>query len=440
MGRSPTSADVSSQSLQGYRSYVCEVEELAKAVLAGRTTVTPEAAVLDGAPSRALRRLASREWRREGGAFFTTSALRDGPFRASLPRAPRSHSALDPACGAGDLLLRWSDRLPTEPTLAETLDSWGRLLCGIDREAEFVHLARARLVLAASLRTSALGNTRDLRSYFPSIEQGEGVGRLLEGDFPSWALLNPPFGTVRAPDWYDAGTGLVSQAAVFMSAWLAGAASGARLVALLPDVLRTGSRYGAWRETLEAGASIQSIQPLGQFDVDADIDVFLISLRRAKRSKAHPSWWPSPPSLDLSDLGRWTVSCGPVVPHRHAERGRMHRFLTASNAGPAGTTTAPPRELRAFDGTVFTPPFVVVKRTSRPGQRPRARAVAVEGVQSVAVENHLIVLRPESGGLDECERFVRVLESEAVSEWLDGRLGGRHLSTLALEELLGNRG
>ena len=118
----------------------------------------------------------------------------------------------------------------------------------------------------------------------------------------------------------------------------------------------------------------------------------------------------------------------------------MHRFLSASNAGAAGTTTPPPHERRAFDGTVFTPPFVVVKRTSRPAQRPRARAVAVEGVQSVAVENHLIVLRPESGGLDECERLVRVLESEAVSEWLDHRLGGRHLSTLALEELLGNRG
>ncbi len=439
MGRSPTSG-VSFEWLHGYRSYVCEVEELARVVLAGRTTVSAEAAVLDGAPSRALRRLASREWRRDAGAFFTTSALRDGPFSASLPRGPRSHSALDPACGAGDLLLRWSDRLPIESTLAETLDSWGRLLCGIDREAEFVRLARARLVLAASLRTPALGNTRDLRSYFPSITQGCGVGRLLEGDFPSWVLLNPPFGTVRAPDWYDIGTGQVSQAAVFISAWLAGAASGARLVALLPDVLRTGSRYRAWRETLEAGASIQSIQPLGQFDVDADIDVFLISLRRGKQSKAQPSWWPSPPSLDLSGLGRWTVSCGPVVPRRHAERGPMHRFLSASNAGPARTTTPPPHERRAFDGTVFTPPFVVIKRTSRPGQRPRARAVAVEGVQSVAVENHLIVLRPESGGLDECERLVRVLESEAVSEWLDSRLGGRHLSTLALEELLGNRG
>ena len=299
MRRSPTSGGVSSQSLRAYRSYVCEVEELAEGVLAGRTTPSAEAAVLDGAPSRALRRLTSREWRRDAGAFFTTSALRDGPFRESLPRAPRSLSALDPACGAGDLLLRWSDRLPIEPTLAETLDSWGRLLCGIDREAEFVRLARARLVLAASLRTPALGNTRDLRSYFPSIEQGEGVGRLLEGDFASQVLLNPPFGTVQAPHWYDIATGRVSQAAVLTSAWLAGAASGDRLVALLPDVLRTGSRYNTWRETLESGASIQSIQPLGQFDDDVDIDVFLISLRRCKQSKAQPSWWPSPPSLDV---------------------------------------------------------------------------------------------------------------------------------------------
>ena len=61
-------------------------------------------------------------------------------------------SVLDPACGMGDLLLAYAERLPIEATLEETLDAWGRQLAGIEKRADLAAVARARLVALARFR------------------------------------------------------------------------------------------------------------------------------------------------------------------------------------------------------------------------------------------------------------------------------------------------
>jgi hypothetical protein len=79
---------------------------------------------------------------------------------------------------------------------------------------------------------------------------------------------------------------------------------------------------------------------------------------------------------------------------------------------------------------VVRPPFVVVRRTSRPSTNGEARIVynLVLGSQPVAVENHLIVLRPIDGSLSTCRAAIKVLKSSSVTKWLDNRIRCRHLT------------
>lgn len=55
------------------------------------------------------------------------------------------------------------------------------------------------------------------------------------------------------------------------------------------------------------------------------------------------------------------------------------------------------------------------------------------GEDAVAVENHLVVLRPLDGSQAACEQLLGVLDSEATSQWLDRRIRCRHLTVGALQ-------
>jgi len=63
------------------------------------------------------------------------------------------------------------------------------------------------------------------------------------------------------------------------------------------------------------------------------------------------------------------------------------------------------------------------------------RATIVRGVRPVAVENHLIVLRPHDHTLRGCRSVVGILESEPASLFLDERLRCRHLTVDAVREI-----
>lgn len=422
---------ISNQGLAQFTAYVEETETAARKALVGDLRVAPGDPNLDGAASRELRARVDLVDRRAAGAFFTTSFIRDGAFAMALDRSP-VRAALDAACGGGDLLLASSSHLAVASTLARTLDAWAPLLEGVDTQPEFVRLARARIVLAAAARVPKRGATRELESCLPRLACGDGLDRLRSASLPEHVVLNPPFNVAAAPSWYTAGAGLVSQAAVFVSAWLAGAIEGQRLVALIPDVLRTGARYAKWRSEVEASATIEGLESLGQFDSDVDIDVVLLALRRSRAQEAN--WWGAAPTVPRTP--RATVSVGAVVPHRDAVEGPVAPYLTTANLPRVAKVNAPD-ETRRFAGTLMRPPFVAVRRTSRPGQRPRAAATVVEGDAPIAVENHLLVVRPTSGSVDDCLTIAVQLEADASSAWFDERMRGRHLSVTALQELLG---
>ena len=90
---------------------------------------------------------------------------------------------------------------------------------------------------------------------------------------------------------------------------------------------------------------------------------------------------------------------------------------------------------RRFEGRVFSPPFVVVRRTSRPGDKHRALGTIINNARPVAVENHLLVLLPKDGTVKACRELLRVLRKPQTTQWLDQYIRCRHLTVSALADL-----
>ena len=90
---------------------------------------------------------------------------------------------------------------------------------------------------------------------------------------------------------------------------------------------------------------------------------------------------------------------------------------------------------RKYTGRTFQPPFVVVRRTSRPDDKFRAVATVIVGHELVAVENHLMVLLPKDNKLSSCKKLLSVLKSEETNKWLNERIRCRHLTVNALKNV-----
>ena len=129
------------------------------------------------------------------------------------------------------------------------------------------------------------------------------------------------------------------------------------------------------------------------------------------------------------------VRVGPVVPHRDPESAPTKPYLHARAIPLGGDFDASHAEQRGFQKRLFRPPFVVVRRTSRPGDRSRGLGTVISEGGDVLVENHLIVLKPKGGSLDACHRLVGLLDSTHARQWLDERIRCRHLTVRSLSEM-----
>lgn len=391
---------------------------------------------LNGQAAEQLRVLVPRAVRRTEGAFFTGSQVR-AKFEQLLEDSP---SFWDPTCGAGDLLLAAAGTLPLASGMADTLRHWGKALHGGDLQPSFVQAAKIRVFLLAAARHKERGDSLDINvqagtNLLKGIKVSNAYDELEKPkSYRGTILLNPPFGSVQAPASCDWSSGSVSQAAVMALAAADKLAVGRQFVAILPDVLRSGSRYARWRSSLETILELDHIDLYGQFDDHTDIDVFLLSGRRRRRSNAgtriNDFWYPHQSStLTVSD--NFDVSVGTVVDNRDPHSGPNVPFLTARDLGDAVSIEEPDR-FRSFSGRLFMPPFVAVRRTSRPGLRSdgsaRAAGTVVTGNREIAVDNHIIAVRPRSGRTDDCLQLLDVLNSKDTSEWLDSRIRCRHLT------------
>jgi hypothetical protein len=425
--------------MRAYSSYVSNLDRLVREV-ANKTRAERDPgridAALDGGAARALRELVGIEERRSSGAFFTSSPMAECVLAPLVPTINDQSIVVDPACGAGDLLLYLALALPKFGGLAETLALWGRVFHGRDVHPEFVRAARRRLVLAAlQAGPGELPAPLDLRGLFTNVRTGCG----LTVDRPllsaTHVVLNPPF-TRGAPrtdvPW---SSGRISNAALFIDCYVGRMRPGTRIVAILPDVLRSGTQARRWRESVEARCDVLRVEKLGQFSEWADIDVFVLDLVVGLSGPMARADWDRPCRSHSRTVGDYFhVSVGRVVPFRDANAGKQYRYVypkTLTAWGVDSKATA----RRRFMGKVTPTPFVAVRRTSRPGHKHRAVGTIVVGAGPVAVENHLLVLRPIDGTLDACERLIEVLRSPKSDEWIDRKIRCRHLTAASLEHL-----
>lgn len=426
--------------IKGFGAYVDGFERLAADVLVGlrsKRKLYNIRLILDGEVARVFRANVPLKARRSAGAFFTGTKLARRLAQGVLSNLPEDAVTADPACGVGDLLLAVARKLPTGANLAGTLQIWGKHLMGFDIQPEFVQATKVRLLLLAMLRSSKIGSLAIPKKadIFPMVCVHDFIARPEELAGASHILINPPYNELIAPSECTWGNGKVSAAALFMDVCITNASPGAKIGAILPDVLRAGSNYEKWREHIEDLSERVRITTCGQFDRWTDIHVFKLVLEKANnKRKKKTVWWRSTRQASNGKVGiHFNVHVGPVVPHRHAEKGPRVAYIHAKTL-PAWGEVKRIDERRKFSGTLFEPPFVAVRRTSRPGDK-RAIATVIKGKRKVAVENHIIALFPNRSTINECRKLVSVLKSPETDRWFDRRIRCRHLTVQSLKDL-----
>jgi hypothetical protein len=433
---------VGSDPFAEYALYHAELRSVLADVAAGGRPDAAVAAHLDGLAYQRLRKSVPLEARRASSTFFTSSALRArlvAPYRDLLARGA---TILDPACGIGDLFIAALELLPTSWSAARVRRQVADCFFGREIIPLLADVAGDRLQMAVDLAYPRRGEVSTLR--LPLIRAGNGLERDVPYASAQLVLLNPPYGRKPLPQPTYWAEGLVSEAAPFTLNVLERCRSGTNVAVILPDVLRSGSRYAKWREAVEKLAIIDSIDLVGLFDPWTDVDVFMVHLRvrpsqRSSILSVARTVWHGEIRTDetvtrLGDVA--SVSIGDVVPHRHDEIGPEVPYLAIPST-PIGAiiATAPKRR---FDGRLHQAPFVIVRRTSAPtrgaGSRIASSLVHTK-LGAVAVENHLIVIKPHISTLAACKRLINQLNDPAVTVWLDLRLRTRHLTKKAIAEI-----
>jgi hypothetical protein len=390
-------------------------------------------AALNGQASVELRRVAPVEARRTFGAFFTGTDLGSKLIGCGTEFDATS-VFYDPTCGMGDLLLAAARALPLGKTLPHTLRQWGKQLTGTDLHREFIRGARTRLILLARQRhNSDEPLPLSEAGFFPNIRVADCFAQHGMFDRATHLLLNPPFGQAAAPTGCKWAGGRITAAAGLVVTALERARPGTEMLAILPEVLRSGSFSEQWRKRVNALAEVQLVEPYGIFDDSADVDVFLLRLaRREFESSGSTQQWVQPTPLNTTTIADFfDVHVGRVVPHRDPEKGKEHPYIHPLSV-PTWTVMRRFREFRRHEGLVYAPPFVVIRRTSRPGHPYRATATVIAGKRPVAVENHLIVCEPKDGKFGICQELMGHLKTKSVNDFLDTRICCRHLTVGAV--------
>ncbi|MCP4150752.1 MAG: N-6 DNA methylase [bacterium] len=396
-------------------------------------------AILNGSTTLALRELIPLKIRKDAGLFFTGTGLSDKVASRLAPLLSKGGTFIDPACGAGNLLIACAKYLPLGVDVEETLFIWSNKIFGYDLHHEFVRAAQIRLtILAASLHCNIKNIKAPLKpeKVFSEIRVCDALGStsvIAEADS---VVVNPPFGHTHAPIGCQWASGKIQAAGLFFEKILISAKEGQRIVGILPDVLRSGSRYRKWREMIAGNTRSMDVDIAGAFDEKTDVDVFILDVIKS-RAKNNTNIWPGNDCQEINNnvvSNFFKVNVGPVVPHRDPNKGALYPYLHARNAS-GWQILSKIDETRKYSGRVFTPPFVVIHRTSSPRDKARCVGAIVTGERNVAVENHLIVFQPLDKRLASCKKLVKALKSIETNDWLNERIRCRHLTVSALANL-----
>lgn len=393
---------------------------------------TPLSSLIGDETNRAINALLGRDDRKNDGIFFSGAAwaarlidaLPPGPFKRFV----------DPSCGVGDLLLEAARRLPLGQNLSSTLGIWSQAFHGMDLHAPLAHMAWSRLqALAMYLHNAESGDRMplfvDTDATFGQLNSLEESWGLMPGDC---VLMNPPYNPVISPEWSVTSRGRVTAAALFLERAVTTAPPGTVIAALLPEVIRSGTRFEKLRNLVKQRCEIHVFSPQGRFSSEADIDIFIISATVRERAIEPTSITDQDPcKKTLEDIA--SIHVGSIVPHRAASSKSRRAYIDVDGA-PMWSEVWP-SEQRKFYGRSFDPPFVVIRRTSGPSDKERARATIVRGSSPVIVENHLLVVKPIKSTLRNCRYIMSILRDSRTTDWLNEQLRCRHL-TVKIMKLL----
>lgn len=416
-----------------FEDFVEHAVRAASNISDGQSVVTSSRSLLNGVPYSIFRREVSINTRREIGAFFSSDVMARELSTQLAGTIEDKDLVLDPTCGIGDLLLARAAALPLGRTMAATLSAWGDRLAGFDTREDLVRLCKARLCMLARAR-GGFSDEIDPLQVFPHVVMRdmfapESQVLLTRADA---ILFNPPFGKTTWPEKLDWASGEINAAAIFLDRLTTAIRPTVPIAAVLPEVLRCGSRYERFRSLLSERGYFGTFSVRGRFDPWTDVDVFTTLLTR---SVTHETVWRAASSDSgslIEDL--YDVRVGPVVPHRDPERGISRPYICAKTT-PAWETAFTPGTRRLYSGRAFIPPFVAIRRTSRPGDKFRAVATVVTGGEPVAVENHLLIATPRDMSLASCEALMSVLREPRTSDRLNELMRCRHLTTGAIKNL-----
>ena len=380
-----------------------------------------------------LRELLTIEEMREAGSFFTGQELASKAVSAFSAPITFSSVVLDPTCGAGNLLIEVSRKLGVETTLSATLQAWGNVLWGFDIHVHFIEATKLRLIIEAL--NQGVEQDCDLENAFellPNIKvQDALVIEQKELETVTHVIMNPPFTISPSPKENYWKEGKVNAAGVIFDIYLRVLPKGCSISAILPEVLRSGSRYKGFRNFVSTSMKATA-EVWGRFNKKTDVDVFLIS--GFLESNTEEIQWYTTKSVTFSISDFFDVRIGPLVAYRDPEEGIEYPYFYPKNC-PQWEVIKSAIDTRRFSGKVLQPPFVVIKRTSSPSDRNRASAALINLREAVAIENHMIVVKPKDGKVNTCKKLMRVLQNQQTNDFLNERIRLRHLTVGVVKDI-----
>lgn len=381
-----------------------------------------------------VRKSFGKEVMRQSGCFFTGKKLTSFLLTSVDKESCNESIFLDPTCGLGNLLIEASKSLPIFKGLDETLKYWGNHLVGYDIFNEFVEGTKLRIIIEA-INRGAKNNCsiEEAMTLLHRIARKDVMSlNINELKDVTHALLNPPFSNWDSPKTNYWKNGKINSAGIITDHLIRILPGETKILAILPDVLRSGSRYHEFRKFLECNIS-GSVEIWGKFAPKTDVDVFIIKGMKTLDFNIPINWSINEATGEkLEDY--YDISIGPLVAYRHVDEGVNTLYLHQKNA-PTGLVLKEICERINFNGRLTQPPFVVIKRTSSPKDKIRASATIIDCIESVAVENHLIILSPKDKSLERCLELMDILISKQTTKYLNDRIRLRHLTISAVKSI-----
>lgn len=382
-----------------------------------------------------LRACLSIDEMRDAGSFFTGQKLASNVVDMLVTPITKESIVLDPNCGAGNLLIECSRKLAVQLFLSDTLKIWADVLWGFDIYHSFVESTKLRLIIEAMRRGAEKDcSLEEAMVFFKNIKVLDAM-TVTDGclENVTHLVMNPPFSIWPSPKKHYWKIGKLNAAAIVFDYYLRAVPEGTAISAVLPDVLRSGSRYKCFRDF--ASQNFEGVCKIwGRFNSKTDVDVFVLSgIKRKDVSGALP-WFSSPLQKNpvLGDF--YDVRTGPLVAYRDPEVGNEYAYFHPKNS-PVWATVSKPTEFRRFSGTVVKGPFVLIKRTSSPTDKYRASATLINLNCFMAIENHMVVVTPKSGLLSDCIQLLKHLKADETNAFLNERIRMRHLTVGVVREI-----